>query len=89
MSWINSYPKRASKNDLTGKSLSILSDRPPESSNIKGMSSLIIIDDESKKYQVLVTAKDIESIIQIVQQNERFTFDDSRPYAEVVRAEVK
>jgi hypothetical protein len=87
-SWIESFPKTVSKNDLRGKPLKILADSPPSPSNKSGILQLkVFCTEDSKTFIVLVTGQDINRIIDIADKTKgqgNFTFDKSEPWAEVI-----
>lgn len=88
MSWTKSYPKQCSKNDLSGMKLRVLSDKPPTDSNVKGMLSLIVMDTAtSATFAILVTHKDVSRICSIIEGGKAFSFDATKPYAEVIEFE--
>lgn len=87
-SWFQTYPKLVSKNDLRGKRLKVFADKPPEPSAIKGMSVLVVWEvDTENTYEILVTRKDIQTIIDLVTKNKHFSFNNAQPYAEVIAFE--
>jgi len=83
MSWKDNWKKRMFKNDLAGIPCVILDDRPPKE-GYKGMLELEIMDTRNSAiYRVLVTARDVDTIVSIVEKGLKFTFDDHKPYANV------
>ena len=74
MSWTKNYPKQVSKNDLCGKVLRTLADKPPENTEKDYLKRLALMDTEnSQVYNVLVTLRDIQKIIDLMPKP--FTFD--------------
>jgi hypothetical protein len=93
MPWLNETPRIKKKSDLRGLPLTVKDEFPPERTRT-GMHTLVVFDEGNKGYEILVTRKNIDDIIELakdaeyrgkfVNQGVWFTFDDSE-YGEVVK----
>ncbi len=78
------------KNNLRGKSLNVLVDKPPREIKTKSgaiMNELEVFDENSHSYKILVTDLDLDRICGIVSKGLRFSFDDTEPWANVAEVE--
>lgn len=72
---VYNYPNQVRKQDLEGKQLEIDTQKPPEDSNIKGMSVLFVREKgTSNTFSILLTTREIQEIIMLARSGRPFTF---------------
>jgi hypothetical protein len=89
--WYKTYPKLISKNDLCDVPLKVFADHPPKSTTKSGLFELTVFrTDDGTTYDVLVTRRDLQKIIDAMVENKPFLFvKKSGDWAEVIVGEFQ
>jgi hypothetical protein len=92
--WYKTYPRLISKNDLCDVPLKVLADCPPEPTTKAGLFQLRVFrtdtDATTNTYDVLVTRRDLQKIIDAMIENKPFLFvKKSGDWAEVIVGEFQ
>jgi hypothetical protein len=88
---VRNYSNLVRKQDLEGKQLEIDTQKPPEDSNIKGMSVLFVREKgTSNTFSILLTTREIQEIIMWARSGRPFTFaKQGKPQSDQVKEQTE
>jgi len=75
MAWYKKRSQKAKADELLGKHLTLLADKPPTDTKFGGMKIVMVMDTEdSVTYRIMMTDNDIDAACECVREDLHFTF---------------